>query len=202
MNWNNVTLEKYLKIQDVLNEEVLDEEQKAFEIANIIYEQDITELPLPEYVQKMKALSFVNQLPEKDKLANSYTINDTKYKTSANIESIQANQFIDFQNYGKNKDMIGCISCFFIPDGHKYNDGYDMIKVKEDIKQLPITVANSLSFFFKSQLTVLLVLFQRSSYKKMKQMGMSKEKLKEMEESLTTLGMSHLLTTLGMPNLA
>lgn len=202
MNWNNVTLEKYLKIQDVLNEEVLDEEQKTFEIANIIYEQDITELPLPEYVQKMKALSFVNQLPEKDKLANSYTINDTKYKTSANIESIQANQFIDFQNYGKNKDMIGCISCFFIPDGHKYNDGYDMIKVKEDIKQLPITVANSLSFFFKSQLTVLLVLFQRSSYKKMKQMGMSKEKLKEMEESLTTLGMSHLLTTLGMPNLA
>ena len=93
--------------------------------------------------------------------------------------------------------MIGCISCFFIPEGHKYNDGYDMLKVKEDVGDLPITTGNALAFFFKSQYITLLVLSQRSSLKKMKEVGMSKKKLKEMQEALTTLGIANLASTLS-----
>ena len=145
----------------------------------------------------MKDLAFVNEAPQNENLANSYTVNGTKYKSNANIETIQANQFIDFQNYAKKQDIIGCISCFFIPDGHKYNDGYDMANVKEDVGLLPITVANALAFFFKSQYAILLVLSQRYSLKQMKQMGMSKEKIKEMADSLTTLGMTNLVATLS-----
>lgn len=197
MTWKDISIKKYLEIQDILNDAVTSDEDKAILIANTIYEQDITELPIPEYQKKMKDLAFVNEAPQNENLANSYTVNGTKYKSNANIETIQANQFIDFQNYAKKQDIIGCISCFFIPDGHKYNDGYDMANVKEDVGLLPITVANALAFFFKSQYAILLVLSQRYSLKQMKQMGMSKEKIKEMADSLTTLGMTNLVATLS-----
>lgn len=197
MTWKDISIKKYLEIQDILNDAVTSDEDKAILIANTIYEQDITELPIPEYQKKMRDLAFVNEAPQNENLANSYTVNGTKYKSNANIETIQANQFIDFQNYAKKQDIIGCISCFFIPDGHKYNDGYDMANVKEDVGLLPITVANALAFFFKSQYAILLVLSQRYSLKQMKQMGMSKEKIKEMADSLTTLGMTNLVATLS-----
>ena len=197
MTWKDISIKKYLEIQDILNDAVNSDEDKAILIANTIYEQDITELPIPEYQKKMRDLAFVNEAPQNENLANSYTVNGTKYKSNANIETIQANQFIDFQNYAKKQDIIGCISCFFIPDGHKYNDGYDMANVKEDVGLLPITVANALAFFFKSQYAILLVLSQRYSLKQMKQMGMSKEKIKEMADSLTTLGMTNLVATLS-----
>lgn len=196
MSWKDISIEKYLKIQEV-NEMELSDLEKETEIANIIYGFDITELTIPEYKEKIKALNFVATLPEKEKLANSYTINGVKYLTKADIGIIQANQFIDFQNYAKKKDIIGCISCFFIPDGHKYNDGYDMLKVKKDIGQLPITSANALTFFFKTQYVILLILSQRYSLKQMKELGMTNKKIKEMQDSLTTLGIANLVATLS-----
>lgn len=196
MTWKNITLEQYLQLYDVVNGE-MDLDEKEIQIANIIYGFDITELPIGEYKDKLKELKFVNTMPEKEKLASSYNINGVKYITKAELGSMQANQFIDFQNYMKNQDMIGCISCFFIPDGHKYNDGYDMLKVKKDIGQLPITSANALTFFFKSQYAVLLVLSQRYSLKLMKEMGMSRKKIKEMQNSLATLGTANLAAILS-----
>lgn len=197
MSWKDISIQKYLQIQDVVNSNELSELEKETEIANIIYEFDITELPIAEYKQKIKALEFIGTLPDKEKLASNYTINGVKYNTKADLGSIQANQFIDFQNYVKKQDMIGCISCFFIPDGHKYNDGYDMLKVKKDIGQLPITSANALAFFFKTQYVILLILSQRYSLKQMKEMGMTNKKIKEMQDSLTTLGIANLVATLS-----
>lgn len=194
MTWNDISIKKYLEIQDLINDEAITDEQKEIMVANIIYEEDVTELSLIEYKARMLGLAFVNTTPENAKLANSYKVKDTKYIVKADLGVIQANQFIDFQNYAKQHDIVGCISCFFIPDGHKYNDGYDMLKVKEDIGELPITVANALAFFFKSQYVTLLVLSNRSSLKKMKEMGMSKEKLDEMAGHLATLGIANLVS--------
>lgn len=200
MDWNNITIKKYLKIQDILTDENMPDEEKIIQMANVIYEEDITELTVPEFNQKIKALDFVKEAPKKEKLLKSYTINGTKYNSNADIQNVQANQFIDFQNYAKKEDTIGCISCFFIPDGHKYNDGYDMLKTKEDIGELPITVANGLAFFFKEQYVTLLVLSNRSSLRKMKEMGMDKEKLEQMAENLATIGTVNLVFSLTSSN--
>ena len=197
MSYKDITIKMFLQIQDIIKDDETPDSEKEILIANAIYGTDITELPIIEYKKKMIDLKFLNEKPKDEKLASNYTINGTKYKSSADLASIQANQFIDFQNYAKKEDMIGCISCFFIPEGHKYNDGYDMLKVKEDVGDLPITTGNALAFFFKSQYITLLVLSQRSSLKKMKEVGMSKKKLKEMQEALTTLGIANLASTLS-----
>lgn len=162
MSWNSISIKKYLLINDVINSD-FDDSEKMIQIANIVYDVDVTELPLIEYNEKIRNLDFINTAPEKTKLSDKYVINGNIYISNANIESIQANQFIDFQNYAKREDIIGCISCFFIPEGHKYNDGYNMENVKKDIEELPIVVGNSLAFFFKSQYVILLILSQRYS---------------------------------------
>lgn len=196
MTWNDISIKKYLEIQEVVNDEAINGEDMQDMIANIIYDEDITILPIVEYKQRLQKLAFINTPPENAKLTNSYKIKDTKYIVKGDLGVIQANQFIDFQNYAKNKDIIGCISCFFIPEGHKYGDGgYDILKVKEDIGELPITVANALAFFFKRQYVTLLVLSSRSSMQKMKEMGMSKEKLDEMAGHLATLGIANLVSS-------
>lgn len=195
-SWKDISVRKYLQIQDILKQE-LDDETKLIQLANAIYDEDITELTIPEYKKRIEDMSFIKEKPETEKLARNYTINGTKYVNKSDVGSVQANQFIDFQNYTKNEDLVGCISCFFVPDGHKYNDGYDMLKAKNDIGELPITVANGLAFFFKTQYVVLLVLSQRYSLKRMKELGMNNKKLKEMQDSLTTLGIANLASVLS-----
>ena len=96
MDWNNITIKKYLKIQDVITDENMPDEDKIIQMANVIYEEDITELTVPEFNQKIKALDFVKEAPKREKLLKSYTINGTKYNSNADVQSVQANQFIDF----------------------------------------------------------------------------------------------------------
>lgn len=195
MTWNDITIKQYLALNDILLSD-FDDAEKMIQIANVIYNCDVTELPLLEYNEKINNLAFIHTKLEPTKLNSKYVINGNSYICNTNIESIQANQFIDFQNYMKSKDMIGCISCFFIPEGHKYNDGYNMLDVKNDIEKLSIVVGNSLSFFFKKQYVILLILSQRYSLQQMKEIGMSKKKIKEMQDHLTTLGIANLVSIL------
>ena len=63
MTWKDISIKKYFEIQDILNMESIPDDEKTILIANAIYEQDITELTLPEYQKKMKDLAFVNEAP-------------------------------------------------------------------------------------------------------------------------------------------
>ena len=95
MSWDNISIKQYLQISDTMNS-ALDDSEKMIAIANIVYDCDVTELPLLEYNEKIRSLSFINDAPDKARLNGSYVVNGTKYKSNANLESIQANQFIDF----------------------------------------------------------------------------------------------------------
>ena len=67
------------------------------------------------------------------------------------------------------------MSVFIIPKGHKYNDGYDMLQVIDDIKSIPIPIVNSLSFFFSRQFKESMRIFQSYLTKEMKTMNIPKE---------------------------
>ena len=84
-------------------------------------------------------------------------------------------QFIDYQNYIKNNRIEEILSCFFVPAGHSYNDGYDIEKVKKDLLSLKITDAYALAFFFELQLKMYCRLFHRYLLRSMKKAKMSKE---------------------------
>ena len=74
-------------------------------------------------------------------------VNGREYYFDGLLGKITTAQYIDFQNYQKNNDEQKSFSVFIIPKGHKYNDGYDIEQVFNDILDVPVPVLFSASFF-------------------------------------------------------
>jgi hypothetical protein len=115
-----------------------------------------------------------NEVPNNLAVKN-VTVNGREYHFEGLLGRISTAQYIDFQNYLKAEDTDKCYSVFMVPKGHKYNDGYDMMQVFEDIEEVPIPVLISASFFFNRQFTTFIKIFQRYSMKQLKKVNLPKE---------------------------
>lgn len=177
MNWSNITLKKYIQIQEILS---VQDEYTVFNLIDTIYDVDSQSLPISE-VKKYDISFMGNQIP-KAKLKDTYTLNGTTYKSNLDLTKVTAAQFIDYQNYFKEKPLCyeKLLSVFFIPKGcEKYNTGYDISKVQQDVLELPIDVVHTISFFFSNQLHLFLLLFPFYLIQQIEKMDMPTEK-KEM----------------------
>ena len=70
------------------------------------------------------------------------------------MRKVTAAQYIDFQTFAEDRDhrAVEMLSCFLIPRGCDYNDGYDVLDVHRAIRdEMSVaTVLSLLAFFFKS----------------------------------------------------
>lgn len=150
MTWKDITMAQFMELQNAIGKKYKRPEQKTFALANIIFRRDITQEPvgtLQGYYEEMEGL--MNQaVPDAD-VHRSYEINGRKYKLHRDIENVTTAQYIDFTNYAKkaSKNLIEILGVFLIPDGHKYNDGYDMEIVHNDIRDLNAVEGNAIVFF-------------------------------------------------------
>jgi hypothetical protein len=176
VNWYKITVNQFIELSkygDKLTTE---------DAVRIIYNKDYNNIPLSE-ISKYN-FSFLKTEVPREPIKKYYKINDTKYFACFDTTKLTTAQFVDFQNYAKQNDFIGCLSVCFRPVGTEYNDGsYDIDKVKQDIASLPITQALTISFFFKNQLVVLLSAIQSSLANQLKEMPETK-KLAEIIETL------------------
>ena len=65
-------------------------------------------------------------------------------------------QYVDFQAIyvdGFDKRPAELLSVMMVPDGHKYNDGYDKEQVIEDMYDLPVEEALGICHFFIRRFT-------------------------------------------------
>lgn len=157
MNWSNITLKKYLQIQDILS---VEDDYTVFNLIDVIYDVDSQSLPISEV--KKYDISFMGNKIPKAKLKDTYTLNGTIYNSNLDLTKVTAAQFIDYQNYIKEQPLCyeKLLSVFFIPKGcDKYNTEYDILKVQQDVLELPIDVVHTISFFFRNQLHLFLMLF-------------------------------------------
>lgn len=182
MNWSNITLKKYLQIQDILS---VEDDYTLFNLIDVIYDVDSQSLPLSE-VKKYDISFMGNQIP-KAKLKDKYTLNGTTYKSNLDLTKVTAAQFIDYQNYIKEQPLCyeKLLSVFFIPKGcEKYNTGYDILKVQQDVLELPIDVVHTISFFFSNQLHLFLILFPFYLIQQIEKMEMPMEKKQMLIKSI------------------
>lgn len=192
MNWYNVNLRQYLKLQDIVNN-VKDETEQALSIAEIILGEEVMGLPITEFNKKVKLdLSFMSEpIPEAIPPKN-LEVNGRKYTVDCLLGRISTAQYVDFQNHLKSGNTAAVLSVFIIPKGHKYNDGYDMLQVIDDIKSIPIPIVNSISFFFSRQFKEFMRIFQSYLTKEMKGMKLPKElkeNLTKVVQNLVDLGL-------------
>lgn len=148
--WDNITLEKFYKIQDILE---VQDDYTNFNLIDTIYGVDSVNMDITELSKY--PISFLNEpINEKNvKLKDKYEINGRVYVSNVNLTQVKTNQFIDFNNYVTNniREFEKMLSVFMIPEGHTYNDGYNIKEVQEDLLQLDIVTVQSLCFFFTTQ---------------------------------------------------
>ena len=132
--------------------------KKLVLITQLIYDINVLEKPITEVKKYFNEINLLlkTDIP-KEVVQDTYIINNVKYKLFKDVEKISTAMFIDYSNYVQNNFNINkyneFLSIFLIPEGHTYNDGYDIRKVQNDIdNHLSITSAYSIaSFFYPTQ---------------------------------------------------
>ena len=192
-DWENITIEKYYNIKDILDDEEDDDITKNVKLVAVITgkdEDEVWSMDMAEAGEYISRLHFLNkfELPKnpnmKIKLPN-YDLVVIKDLTKINVA-----QYVDFQNFVKlplRESMEKILSIFLIPDGCKYNDGYDIIDVQKEIREnLSFRVAEGLLSFFIEKYGELLIhslVYCKRQIRKTKNPEMM-EKFKKTEKEL------------------
>jgi hypothetical protein len=146
MTWNNITYRQLLDIREAANIE--DENERVYAITEAVFGESVLDLDLKNFAMKCKEIEFLQKEIPNDLHVKDIKVNGREYYFDGLLGNITTAQYIDFQNYQKNNDEYKAFSVFIIPKGHKYNDGYDMGQVFNDILDIPVPVLFSASFFF------------------------------------------------------
>lgn len=198
-NYNSLTIKKYLDIKEVLemNIEEIDKQVSLIAILSDMDENDVYNLPLPEFQELNKKTEFLNELPQtRNYPKTKYKLGGLELETVLDMRDVTAGQYIDYQTFVKDTDkyLVELLSVFLVPKGKKYNDGYDILEVQNAIREnLSIVEAISMSAFFLMLCESLIKATVQSSIKKLKRM-MRKEKDKkvkaEYQKAITALEQS------------
>ena len=193
MDWKDIKYRTLLDIREAANIE--DENERVYTIMEAVFGEDVLDLPLKDFNEKCKELQFLQKEIPNDLHVKDIKVNGREYYFDGLLGKITTAQYIDFQNYQKNEDEQKSFSVFIIPKGHKYNDGYDMEQVFNDILDVPVPVLFSASFFFIRQFELFIRIFRRYSIKQMKKLGLPKEAMENLEK-VVNLSTTMMLTPL------
>lgn len=185
--WEDITLGMFYKIRDIL---ACTDEFTIPNLIELIYKVDVTNLSITKTSQY--DISFLEkELPTKNvKLKDTYILNGRKYSSNINLTEVTTAQFIDFTNYSKEKDARyeKLLSVFVVPKGHRYNDGYDLMEVQDDILQMPIADVQSLAFFMIEQFRAFAIIFQHYLMEEASKMPKDLQKItKDAAQTITNL---------------
>ena len=154
-DWENITIEKYYKIKDILDDETDDDITKNVKLVAVITnkdEQEVWDMDMAEAGNYISRLQFLNkfELPKNPNMKiklPSYDLVVIKDLTKINVA-----QYVDFQNFVKmplRESMEKILSIFLIPEGCSYNTGYDILDLQKEIREnLSFRVAEGLLSFF------------------------------------------------------
>lgn len=156
MTWKDINLRTYSEIHNILISDEIEQDEKLVLITQLIYDINVLEKPITEVKKYFNEINLLlkTDIP-KEVVQDTYIINNVKYKLFKDVEKISTAMFIDYSNYVQNNFNINnyneFLSIFLIPEGHTYNDGYDIRKVQNDIdNHLSIISAYSIASFFLS----------------------------------------------------
>ena len=153
--WKNITVEESAKIKAVLEDSEASQEERMIRLAAIVQgvsEDVILNLPLNQASEVFALVWGLDNPPKRNKVRRTYQVGDWELKVT-DATDMSVAQWVDFQSYGKDmeKNMVEVLSCALVPKGKKYNEDYDIEKLKEDLKGMPVCDALAVCFFFQKR---------------------------------------------------
>ena len=148
-DWKDVTLGMFQRMNEISKREDESDRVVGFvALFNGMTEDDVLNLPLDKFKDYVKDLGWMNTPPDIEQPKEEYKINGNDYVLTMNFHKLTTAQYIDFQGYVKSDDYSQMLSVFLIPKGKRYNDGYDVYKVQQDLKTMPVGEVLGLMGFF------------------------------------------------------
>lgn len=192
-SWDEVTISQFIEFQQILEANISDT-YKAVNLISTFTGEEVDfleDLPIVVYQKLYKQLDFISTDIPTTKYKKEYILNGNKYMVNADITGISTAQYIDYQAYGKEGNLIDMMSLWLIPEGHSYGDGYDIMKVKKDISRMKLIDVRAVSFFFRVQLAAFILIMKDYSKKELKK-EMSKKDIRQMETHYNNMASSLL----------
>lgn len=162
--YNQMPTTTYGKILDVINDTCKDAIDKKVAIISILTDKttdEVENMLLVELRGLTSQLGFLTEKAEAVEVRKEYKVGDFTLIPEKKITKIKAGQFISFQEFAKvyrdnNADVKYIpylLSCFMIPRGKKFAEGYDVEDVQEAIAEhLSVVDALSLTAFFLTKI--------------------------------------------------
>ena len=154
-NYNRLTLGQYMEIQEISNNESLEDIDKQVQILSVLTGmagEEILHLPIHEYKELVAKSAFlkpgnINFHP----VAKKYILGGFELIPCRDFRKIETCQYIDFQTYAPDLDhhLVEFLSVILVPNGHRYNEGYDILEVQKAIREeMSVSDGISLAGFF------------------------------------------------------
>lgn len=189
-DWENITIEKYYDLQDILNDEYDDDITKNVKMVALITDKDESEvwdMDLTEAGEYISKLTFLNNFDIPDNPNMVITLPGYQLKVMKDVTKISVAQYVDFQSFVKmplRESMEKILSIFLIPEGCKYNDGYDIIDLQKVIREnMSFRVAEGLLSFFIERYGKLLIHSLAYCRKQMKKKNKNQEMMEKLEKT-------------------
>ena len=172
-NYNSLTVGKYEALLRARADHEGDTNELNLHVLSILSDMTVDQLldlKVPEFRAMMDRAGFLCTAPRPSEVARQYRFGDMTLIPVTDVRKMTAAQYIDFQNFsnageGRQAELL---SCFLVPKGMKYNDGYDILEVQQAIRDfLLVTAALGLLAFFLRRLHRSTISTLRSSVKKM-----------------------------------
>ena len=158
-NYRKLPIGKYLEIVDLCNTEMveLDRRVRIIGILTGLTDDEVLNLPLTEFTECSAKAKFLDKpCPENliPSVSKTYQIGGFALVPVTDMRKVTTAQYIDFLTFSKDKEknLVEMMSCFLVPKGMDYNDGYDIADVHQAIRD-EMSVAEVialLAFFFRS----------------------------------------------------
>ena len=152
---------------------------------------ELLEMPLEDFSKLMANTKFLYKEIERKgykELKNKIEIGGETYQVVKNARDLCAGQYIDYKTYVSRENFLEMLpyilTVFLIPEGHKYNNGYDIVELANKFdKEVDILTALSISDFFLHQSKMSMMSSITYLKWKMKKM-MKKEQKTEIKEQI------------------
>lgn len=199
-SWEALTYGDYMQLVQI-GEADIPENYKTTHLLSILTGEkveDLESLQITTFMKLVPHLRFLNEKPKDIKHKSEYEVNGRKYIVQADVDKICTAQFLDYSSYIKEKydtngpNTIKLASCFLIPEGHKYGDGYDINQVWNDINDMSFLDVKALAFFLQLQYAAYILISNDCIDRQMKKMGIPKKKRRESLIHLNSMARSLL----------
>lgn len=193
-NYTQLPIGRYLEILDSLKQggTEIEKQVRTLSLLAGVSEDAILRLPIGEYTQLARAAAFLEEEIPTISIAKEYKLGGFQLVPTTDLRKITTAQYIDLQTYAHGADsaMVEITSCFLIPKGKQYNEGYDVVEVQKAIREnLSVADVHSLSAFFLD-LYKKFILSSLTYSKRMSQRITNRAKKKIIEQRIKSLEMA------------